>query len=100
MLKTDKKLIAYTTCINCNKRFGLQEIDASRQIKKTGDSILVHITCNRCQSSMLLGLVNGKVAGIIGLATDLCNNDIERMINNQRITSDELINLSDVINGI
>ncbi len=100
MVNIEKKIISFSTCINCNKKFSQSEIEASHEIKKGKDATLVHINCKKCDSSMLMGLVSGKGMGIVGVATDLTATDVIKHYDKKRITTDELIELSDVINSI
>lgn len=75
-------------CPLCSERY--QPFQASI-LEEKADAQLVHITCRKCQSSVVALIVDGHLGlTSIGLITDLSSHDVERFKEASAITEEQL----------
>ena len=82
-------LVSY--CPLCNVSFSPHR---AAVVGEEGDSQLLHITCNRCASSIVLLLLIGDIGvSSVGLVTDLTEGEVMRFKSSAIVSSDDLIDL-------
>lgn len=96
----NNNILGFYNCISCGKVFGQNEIKTAITLKKSSQARLTYLTCKKCGSSTLLGLIEGKVSGLIGLATDLTAEDLKNKQKNQTITTNDVLKFNNIINRI
>lgn len=92
MLGFDKNDLRFIgPCPICKSDFVLQDI---RNLKNKGQTSLLHVDCEKCESSLFVTLIKGS-AGVItnvGVLTDLSKDDFLRFKSLPVITIDEVLN--------
>ncbi|MEK7644064.1 MAG: hypothetical protein AAB390_02055 [Patescibacteria group bacterium] len=84
-------------CLVCVKKFGNQKF---RIIEKRESERLLHIVCPHCRHAMLVSVgISGGGVLVIGSVTDLSLNDVRFLLARGRITEDELLAGSALINN-
>lgn len=87
------KLVSY--CPFCSTSFTPEKASVVGESK---ESWLLHINCDHCASSIVLLLLVGEVGiSSFGLVTDLTVKDVDRFHKSERIVSDDLINLYEML---
>jgi hypothetical protein len=75
-------------CPLCSEQY--QPFQASI-VEEKADAQLVHITCRKCQSSVVALIVDGHLGlSSIGLITDLSSSDVERFKTSPAITEQHI----------
>lgn len=84
-----EKLVSY--CPFCNTSFSPEKASV---IEESKESWLLHVTCKKCASSIVLLLLIGEVGiSSFGLVTDLTEQDVMRFKRSAVISANDLINL-------
>lgn len=91
MLEFDKKDLKFIgPCPVCKSIFDSQNIKA---LKNRGATLLLHVDCNGCESSLLVTLIknNNGVITNVSVLTDLHKNDFLRFKDMPIITIDDVL---------
>jgi hypothetical protein len=97
--KFERNLMLYSGCIYCSHHFTAEEMDRATLFQNDIGNKMVYIQCKKCQTSSILTTVKQENAGLVGIITDLNDQDLKK-ISNKKITTDEVLELSDAINKI
>lgn len=72
----------------------------ARVIGEDGETHLLHVTCRKCQNSVLaVVLTNPSGVSSVGLITDLSFEDVHRFQKAPRVTIDDVIDAHDFVEG-
>ena len=91
MLEFDKKDLKFVgPCPVCKSIFASQNIKA---LKNRGATLLLHVDCHECESSLLVTLIKSNTGVItnVGVLTDLYKEDFPRFKDLPVITADDVL---------
>lgn len=82
-------------CPFCSAEY---DLDGAQVIGEEDDATMVYVTCSECESS-IVAIVAMSGMGVIslGLVTDMTAEDTKRFMGTQKISSDELLLLYEVL---
>jgi len=82
-------------CPVCNNRFDPADV---KVLEDREDAYLIYIRCRHCQSS-IVAVVTAGILGVtsIGLITDLDSEEIMKFKDSRQISSDEVIDLHQLL---
>lgn len=94
MGKNFEHLRVISACPICNARYHAAEL---KILDEHNDAQLVHITCRKCQSSVVaVVLVNPLGVSSIGLVTDLSGEEVLKFRQMSAISSDDVLDVHQV----
>ncbi len=93
----DENMHFVSRCPFCSAEY---DLDGAKVIGEQEDSTVVYVTCSECESS-IVAVVAMSGLGIVslGLVTDMTSEDTSRFFAGKRITSDELLNIYEILEG-
>lgn len=82
-------------CPLCQSSFRPME---AKVLEERGEKRLVHLHCGKCQNAMLaLVLINKGGMSSIGLVTDLTYDDVVRLRDQRRLTTDDVLDFHQIL---
>ena len=86
-----------TFCPVCDTRFNPME---ARALGEDGDTHLFHVRCRKCANSILtLVMVNHAGVSSVGLVTDMSFEDVMRLREARKVTSDDVLKTHEWLSG-
>lgn len=82
-------------CPVCNKNYTDEVIHI---LEETEETTLIHITCPSCKSALVASISTTELGmGLVGVVTDLNENDVMRMRENDPFSEDDLLEFYSLI---
>jgi len=87
----DDNMQLVTRCPFCSAEY---DLDGAEVIGEENDATMVYITCSECESS-IVAIVAMSGLGIVslGLVTDMTAEDTKRFMKEERVSSDEFLEM-------
>ncbi len=97
IMEFDENMHFVSRCPFCSAEY---DLDGAKVIGEQDDSTVVYVTCSECESS-IVAVVAMSGLGIVslGLVTDMTAEDTKKFFGEQRITSNELLRIYELLEG-